>query len=94
MVRQHKPPSSAVRPRVQPGPRLAVIAKDGVQLLGDPDEGGPAAQLLQLGCSHIGAGGSNPTQYISYGDVNGAFVGDLYRLPLRRPGEDRERGDI
>lgn len=60
----------------------AVIAKDGVELLGDSDEGGPAAQFLQLRCPDVGAGGANPAQDVSYCHVHRTFVKNLDRLAL------------
>lgn len=66
--------------------RSAVVAEDGVELLGDPDEGGPAAQLLQLGCPDIGAGGADPAQDVSYCHVHRTFVRNFDRLSLRRSG--------
>ncbi|CAG5929139.1 unnamed protein product [Menidia menidia] len=45
----------------------AVVAKYGVELLGDPDESGPAAQLLQLAGAHVGAGGADPPQDVPDG---------------------------
>lgn len=71
---------------------LAAVAKNSVELLGDPDEGGPAAQLLQFACPNIGAGGADATQDVSYGDLHRALVGNFNRLPLGRSG-DRHRGD-
>ena len=60
----------------------AVVAKDGVELLGDSDESRPAAQFLQLAGSNVGAGGANPSQDVSYGLVHRPFVRDFHRLPL------------
>lgn len=62
---------------------LAVAAEDSVELLGHPNEGGPAAQFLQLACPNIGAGGANSTQNVSYCLIHWTFVGDLYCFPLR-----------
>lgn len=64
----------------------AVVAEDGVELLGDPDEGGPATQLLQFTCPDIGAGGANPTQDVSYSHIHGTFERNFHCLPLRRSG--------
>lgn len=63
------------------GGRLAV-PEDGVELLGDPDEGRPAAQLLQLSCSNVGAGGAHASQDVSYRVIHRPFVGNLHCLPL------------
>lgn len=71
--------------------RLTVIAVDRVELLGDPDEGGPAAQLLQFPCPDVGAGGADPAQHVPYRDLHRTFVADLHRLPLRRPGLSKSR---
>lgn len=65
------------------GGRLAV-PEDGVELLGDPDEGRPAAQLLQLSGSDVGAGGAHASQDVSYRLIHRPFVGNFHRLPLRR----------
>lgn len=70
---------------------LTVVAVNCVELLGDPDEGGPAAQLLQFPRPHVGAGGPDPAQDVPYGDLHRAFVGDLHRLPLRRSGVSKKR---
>lgn len=64
----------------------AVVAEDSVELLGDPDEGGPAAQLLQFACPDIGAGGADPAQDVSYCHIHRTFVKNFDCLPLRRSG--------
>lgn len=68
----------------------AVVAEDSVELLGDPDEGGPAAQLLQLAGPDVGAGGSHPAQDVPYCHLHRPFVRNFDCLPLRRSGV---RGD-
>lgn len=70
--------------------RLAVVAENSVELLGDPDEGGPAAQLLQFACPDIGAGGADPTQDVSYCNLHWTFVENFDCLPLRRSGGKRQ----
>lgn len=69
---------------------LTVVAVNCVELLGDPDEGGPAAQLLQFPRPDIGAGGPDPAQYVPYSDLHRTFVGDFHRLPLRRSGVSKK----
>uniref|UniRef100_A0A3B3YNW9 B box-type domain-containing protein n=1 Tax=Poecilia mexicana TaxID=48701 RepID=A0A3B3YNW9_9TELE len=64
------------------GGRRLAVPEDGVELLGDPDEGRPAAQLLQLSCSNVGAGGADASQDVSYRLVHRPFVGNFHRLPL------------
>lgn len=66
--------------------RSAVVPEDGVELLGDSDEGRPAAQLLQLGCTDIRAGGADPSQDVSYGVAHRTFVENFHGLSLRRSG--------
>lgn len=66
--------------------RLTVVTVNCVELLADPDEGGPAAQLLQFPRPDVGAGGAHPAQHVPYRDLHRTFVGDLHRLPLRRSG--------
>lgn len=61
---------------------LTVISKHSVKLLGNSDEGGPAAQLLQFASPHIGAGGADPTQDVSYRILYWPFKDDLNCLPL------------
>lgn len=70
--------------------RLAVVAENSVELLGDPDEGGPAAQLLQFACPDIGAGGADPTQDVSYCNLHWTFVENFDCLPLRRSGGKKQ----
>lgn len=70
---------------------LTVVAVNCVELLGDPNEGGPAAQLLQFPRPDVGAGGPDPAQYVPYSDVHWTFVEDLHRLPLRRSGVSKNR---
>lgn len=70
---------------------LTVVAVNGVELLGDPDEGGPAAQLLQFPRPDVGAGGPDAAQHVPYRDLHRPFVGDLHRLPLRRSGVSKSR---
>lgn len=60
----------------------AVVAEDSVELLGDPDEGGPATQLLQFACPDIGAGGADPAQDVPYCLLHRTFVRNFYCLPL------------
>lgn len=62
------------------------VTEDGVELLGDTDEGSAAAELLQLARAHIGTGGADPAQHVADRHVHGALVGHLHRLPLRGPG--------
>ncbi len=64
----------------------AVVAEDSVELLGDPDEGGPAAQLLQFACTHIGAGGADAAQDVSYRLLHRTFVRNFDCLSLRCSG--------
>uniref|UniRef100_A0A3Q3AJ42 B box-type domain-containing protein n=1 Tax=Kryptolebias marmoratus TaxID=37003 RepID=A0A3Q3AJ42_KRYMA len=59
------------------------VSAHGVELLRDADEGGPAAQLLQLARPDVGAGGADPSQDVPYRFPHRAFVGNLHRLPLR-----------
>uniref|UniRef100_A0A3P9D0Y7 B box-type domain-containing protein n=1 Tax=Maylandia zebra TaxID=106582 RepID=A0A3P9D0Y7_9CICH len=66
--------------------KTTVVPEDGVELLGDSDEGRPAAQLLQLGCTDIRAGGADPSQDVSYGVTHRTFVENFHGLPLRRSG--------
>lgn len=70
----------------RPAEDLTVVAVDCVELLGDPDEGGPAAQLLQFSRPDVGAGGADAAQHVPYRDLHRPFVGDLHRLALRRSG--------
>lgn len=60
----------------------AVIAKYGVELLCDPDEGGPTAQLLQFSRPYVGAGGADPTQDVPYCYFHRALVGNFDCLPF------------
>lgn len=69
--------------------RSAVVAEHSVELLGDPDESGPAAQLLQFARADVGAGGADPTQDVPYCHINRTFVKNFDRLPLRRSGGKR-----
>lgn len=69
----------------------AVVAEDGVELLRDPDEGGPAAQLLQFARTDVGAGGADPAQDVSYRPLHRAFVRDLHCLPLRSSGGGKKK---
>lgn len=53
-------------------------------LLRDADEGGSAAQLLEFGCAHVGAGGAEPPQNVTDGDLYISSVRNLHRPPLGR----------
>lgn len=64
----------------------AVVAEDSVELLGDPDEGGPATQLLQFAGPNVGAGGPDSAQDVPYCHLHRPFVKNFDCLPLRRSG--------
>ena len=78
-VWHHRPGAPA------PDSRGLAVTEDGVELLGDADEGGAAAQLLQLARAHVGAGGANAAQHVAQRPLHGALVGHFHRLPLRCP---------
>lgn len=54
-------------------------------LLCDPDEGGSPAELLQLGCTNIGAGGAEASEHVPDGVLHVPSVGHLHRPALRGP---------
>lgn len=59
-------------------------------LLRDPDEGGSAAQFLEFGCAHVGAGGAEPPQDVPDGVFYVSSVRNLHRPPFRRPEGQRK----
>lgn len=61
---------------------LALITEDWIHLLGDPDEGGSPAQLLQFSCSHVGTCGADASKDVSDGMFHIPFKGHLHRLSL------------
>lgn len=54
-------------------------------LLCDPNEGGPSAELLQLGGTNVGAGGPEATEHVPDGVLHVPSVGHLHRPALRGP---------
>lgn len=61
------------------------VAENGVQLLGDADEGSASAELLQLARAHIGTGGADAPQNVTDRHFHGALVDHLHCLALRGP---------
>ena len=67
--------------------------EDVIGLLGDPDEGGPAAQFLQLAGAHVGAGGTHTTQDVLHCDTHVTSVLNLNCLPFRGSGRGGGAGE-
>lgn len=59
---------------------LALVTEDRIHLLGDTDEGSSPAQLLQLSCSHVSAGGADASKNVSDGMFHIPFKGHLHCL--------------
>lgn len=55
------------------------------------DEGGSAAQLLEFGCTHVGAGGAEPPKDVPDRVFYIPSVRNLHRPTLRRPGNKHEK---
>lgn len=62
-----------------------------VGLLCDADEGGPPAQLLELGGAHVCAGGAEASQHLADGVLHISSVRNLHGLSLRRPESGAEK---
>ena len=57
--------------------RSAVVAEDGVELLGDPDEGCPLGHFLDASGSDVGASRTQSAQDVQHGCVHVTSVGHL-----------------
>lgn len=59
------------------------------QLLCNPDERGPAAELFEFGCSYICARGAQATQDVSDGVLHVTFIRHLHCPAFRCPTETK-----
>lgn len=72
---------------------FALLGEHLAGLLRDADEGGPPAQLFELGGAHVCAGGAEAAQHVTDGVLHVASVGHLHGPPLRRPEKEDEQRD-
>lgn len=73
-------------------PCAPLLSEHVAGLLCDADEGGPPAQLFELGGAHVGAGGAEAAQHVADGVLHVPPIGDLHCPTLGRPENRGERG--